>query len=77
MAIVLRHAVISRRPLSKMADNVDKTDKKTSIDQGLKLLREATDLLSGSLRAIIWENRESHDTRQKIEFFFILPKHPF
>ena len=29
------------------------------------------------LRAIIWENRESHDTRQKIEFFFILPKHPF
>ena len=49
MAIVLRHAVISCRPLSKMADNVDKTDKKTSIDQGLKLLREATDLLSGSL----------------------------
>ena len=49
MAIVLRHAVISRRPLSNMADNVDKTDKKTSIDQGLKLLREATDLLSGSL----------------------------
>ena len=31
----------------------------------------------GSLRAIIWENRESHDTRQKIEFFFILSKHPF
>ena len=29
------------------------------------------------LRAIICENRESHDTRQKIEFFFILPKHPF
>ena len=29
------------------------------------------------LRAIIWENRESQDTRQKIEFFFILPKHPF
>ena len=45
MGIVL----ISRHPLSKMADNVDKTDKKTSIDQGLKLLREATDLLSGSL----------------------------
>ena len=33
----------------KMTDNVDKTDKKASIDQGLKLLREATDLLSGSL----------------------------
>ena len=32
----------------KIGDNVDKTDK-TSIDQGLKLLREATDLLSGSL----------------------------
>ena len=29
------------------------------------------------LRAIIWQNRESHDTRQKIEFFIILPKHPF
>ena len=49
MAIVLSHAGISRHPLSTMADNVDKTDKKTSIDQGLKLLREATDLLSGSL----------------------------
>ena len=29
------------------------------------------------LRAIFWENRESQDTRQKIEFFIILPKHPF
>ena len=49
MAIVLSHAGISRHPLSTMADNVDKTDKKKSIDQGLKLLREATDLISGSL----------------------------
>ena len=32
---------------------------------------------SRELRATIWENRESHDTRQKIEFFIILPKHPF
>ena len=31
----------------------------------------------GLLRAIIGENRESHDTRQKMEFFLILPKHPF
>ena len=29
------------------------------------------------LRAIFWENRESQDTLQKIEFFIILPKHPF
>ena len=49
MGLVLKHAAISRHPLSKLADNVDKTDKKTSIDQGLKLFREATDLLSGSL----------------------------
>ena len=29
------------------------------------------------LRAIIWENRESHDTRQKIEFFFYFAKTSF
>ena len=28
------------------------------------------------LRAIFWENRESQDTRQEINFFIILPKHP-
>ena len=33
--------------------------------------------ISKHLRAIFWENRESQDTRQKIEFFFIFPKHPF
>ena len=33
--------------------------------------------LSLQLGAIFWENRESQDTRQKIEFFIILPKHPF
>ena len=37
------------------------------------LIRKSSQLL----RAIFWENRESQDTRQKIEFFFILPKHPF
>ena len=31
----------------------------------------------GVVRAIFWENPESQDTRQKIEFFFISPKHPF
>ena len=31
----------------------------------------------GLIRAIFWENRESQDTRQKLEFFIILPKHPF
>ena len=30
-----------------------------------------------ALRAIFRENRKSQDTRQKIEFFFLLPKHPF
>ena len=30
-----------------------------------------------SLRAIFRENRKSQDTREKIEFFFLLPKHPF
>ena len=30
-----------------------------------------------NLRAIFWENRESQDTHQNIEFFIILPKHPF
>ena len=29
------------------------------------------------LRAIFLENRESQDTRQKLEFFVIWPKHPF
>ena len=29
------------------------------------------------LRAIFRENRKSQDTRKKIEFFFLLPKHPF
>ena len=43
----------------KIADNVDKTDKKTSIDQGLKLLREATDLLSASLSDIPLVNSTS------------------
>ena len=33
--------------------------------------------ISVHLRAIFGENRESQDTRQKIEFFIILPKHPF
>ena len=52
MGIVLSHAVFLAVFLPsavKMTDNIDKTDKKASIDQGLKLLREATDLLSGSL----------------------------
>ena len=29
------------------------------------------------LRAIIWENRESQDTRQKIEFFLFCQNIPF
>ena len=29
------------------------------------------------LRAIFRENRKSHDTRGKNEFFFLSPKHPF
>ena len=29
------------------------------------------------LRAIFRENRKSHDTREKNEFFFLSPKHPF
>ena len=50
MGIVLSHAAIFCYPLSKLRTIlIRRIDKKTSIDEGLKLLREATELLSGSL----------------------------
>ena len=50
MGIVLSHAAIFCHPLSKWRTMlIRRIDKKTSIDQGLKLLREAKELLSGSL----------------------------
>ena len=50
MDIVLSHATFFCHPLSKWRTIlIRRIDKKTRIDQGLKLLREATELLSGSL----------------------------
>ena len=50
MGIVVSHAVIFCHPLSKWRTMlIRRIEKKTSIDQGLKLLREAKELLSGSL----------------------------
>ena len=50
MGIVLSHAAIFCHPLSKWRTMlIRRIEKKTSIDQGLKLLREAKELLSGSL----------------------------
>ena len=50
MGIVLSHAAIFCHPLSKWRTMlIRRIEKKTSIDQGLKLLREAKELPSGSL----------------------------
>ena len=50
MGIVLSHSAIFCHPLSKWRTMlIRQIDKKMSIDQGLKLLREAKELLSGSL----------------------------
>ena len=54
MGMVLSHAAIFCHPLSKWRTMlIRRIDKKTSVDQGLKLLREAKELLSGSLSDII------------------------
>ena len=54
MGIVLSHAAIFCHPLSKRRTMlIRRIDKETSVDQGLKLLREAKELLSGSLSNII------------------------
>ena len=50
MGIILSHIAIFCHPLSKWRTMlIRRIEKKTSIDQGLKLLREAKELLSGSL----------------------------
>ena len=54
MGIVLSHAAIFFHPLSKRWTMlITWIDKETSGDQGLNLLREAKELLSGSLSDII------------------------
>ena len=50
MGIILSHVAIFCHPLSKWRTMlIRRIEKKTSIDQGLKLLREAKELLSGSV----------------------------
>ena len=48
-----------------------------SVNRGIQRQFSENIFSEDDLRAIFWENRESQDTRQKIEFFIILPKHPF
>ena len=54
MGMVLSHGAIFCHLLSKWRTIlIRRIDKKTSVDQGLKLLRETEELLSGSLSDII------------------------